>query len=178
MKPGLTIRPVTSSVRAARTLVESPTSTMRSPRIPTSAMTALVPEPSMTCPPRSNRSTCICASATAASAKKTNTVFIGSGLFPFDGRRRLVGKVVEHPADPLDPPQLAGDLVEQLVGHPHGAGGHAVDRINRPQHNRIRALLSAHGNQHYRKLPDRAVETRSPGQPAHDRIRPSQTLKA
>src|SRR5690349_21367083 len=56
MKPGVTVLPLQSTVRAAARPARSPTAVMRSPVIATSARRAALPVPSITSPPASLRS--------------------------------------------------------------------------------------------------------------------------
>src|SRR5438128_9262704 len=55
-KPGATMQPSASTVRAAGELPIRPTATTRPSRTPTSAVYAGSPEPSTTVPPRTSRS--------------------------------------------------------------------------------------------------------------------------
>src|ERR1700724_1007358 len=73
--------------------------------------------------------------------------------FPLDGGGRLVGEVVEHASYARNRAHLAHYLRQQILGHSYDAGGHAVDRIDGPQHQRIRAIRRSQGHQHHRKLP-------------------------
>ena len=52
MKPGATARPAASTSSAARAPGRSPTATIESPRMATSATTGSAPDPSYTCPLR------------------------------------------------------------------------------------------------------------------------------
>src|SRR5579862_1724454 len=75
MNPGATTRPRASMVRAAVApdVAASPTKTMRSPRMPTSAVRAGAPVPSTTDPPRMRTSTRCCAASVGAAPSRSGT---------------------------------------------------------------------------------------------------------